>query len=250
MVKSEVIAHEPPPDQIGDEPVSIGDILEDTNLVSRDKSNGVHHMLFVNDVAKDKVIEHEDGNLPLHGGDFTHSDKTEEASTNISTEPTLLSLKECSQMESEPVHISESNQGSFHENAGQLLCVPVGLSSSSMETVSTTQNEPQAVMDNRATQEYPEELGVCLVLHDSTTRENDGDEVVEVSHEKQEEASLKVAGVDDNETMKAYRSGGVDPHGNQPGQEDPVFLREGPDIHVGSILNVTQLKSMWVTSGT
>ncbi|KAF8379745.1 hypothetical protein HHK36_029193 [Tetracentron sinense] len=58
--------------------------------------------------------------------------------------------------------------------------------------------------------------------------------------------------------MKAYRSGGADPHGNQPGdlyasikvQEDPIFLREGPDIHVGSVLNVTQLKSMWVTSGT
>ncbi|KAF8398454.1 hypothetical protein HHK36_017382 [Tetracentron sinense] len=55
-------------------------------------------------------------------------------------------------------------------------------------------------------------------------------------------------GVDDNETMKVYRSGGADPDGNQPGdlyvtikvQEDPVFRREGPDIHVDAALNVTQ----------
>ncbi|XP_031398108.1 chaperone protein dnaJ GFA2, mitochondrial isoform X2 [Punica granatum] len=55
-------------------------------------------------------------------------------------------------------------------------------------------------------------------------------------------------GVDDNETMKVYRSGGADPDGNQPGdlyvtikvREDPVFRREGADIHVDSVLSVTQ----------
>ncbi|KAK4801859.1 hypothetical protein SAY86_000062 [Trapa natans] len=55
-------------------------------------------------------------------------------------------------------------------------------------------------------------------------------------------------GVDDNETMKVYRNGGADPDGNQPGdlyvtikvQEDPVFRREGADIHVDAILSVTQ----------
>ncbi|XXG88087.1 hypothetical protein AAC387_Pa12g0346 [Persea americana] len=55
-------------------------------------------------------------------------------------------------------------------------------------------------------------------------------------------------GVDDNETIKLYRSGGADPEGNQPGdlyvtikvREDPVFRREGPDIHVDAVLSVTQ----------
>ncbi|KAH7850531.1 hypothetical protein Vadar_034411 [Vaccinium darrowii] len=47
-------------------------------------------------------------------------------------------------------------------------------------------------------------------------------------------------GVDDNETLKVHRSGGADPDGNRPGdlyvtikvREDPVFRREGADIHV------------------
>ncbi|XAR63418.1 hypothetical protein NMG60_11023340 [Bertholletia excelsa] len=55
-------------------------------------------------------------------------------------------------------------------------------------------------------------------------------------------------GVDDNETIKVYRSGGADPEGNQPGdlyvtlkiREDPVFRREGPDIHVDAVLNIAQ----------
>ncbi|KAK6933737.1 Heat shock protein DnaJ, cysteine-rich domain [Dillenia turbinata] len=55
-------------------------------------------------------------------------------------------------------------------------------------------------------------------------------------------------GVDDNEVMRVYRSGGADPDGNQPGdlyvtikvREDPIFRREGPDIHVDAVLNVTQ----------
>lgn len=55
-------------------------------------------------------------------------------------------------------------------------------------------------------------------------------------------------GVDDNETLKVYRSGGADPEGNQPGdlyvtirvRQDPVFRREGPDIHVDAVLSITQ----------
>ncbi|KAK4748374.1 hypothetical protein SAY87_014960 [Trapa incisa] len=55
-------------------------------------------------------------------------------------------------------------------------------------------------------------------------------------------------GVDDKETMKVYRSGGADPDGNQPGdlyvtikvREDPVFRREGADIHVDAVLTVAQ----------
>ncbi|GFZ02771.1 gametophytic factor 2 [Actinidia rufa] len=55
-------------------------------------------------------------------------------------------------------------------------------------------------------------------------------------------------GVDDNETIKVYRSGGADPDGNQTGdlyvtikvREDPVFRREGPDIHVDAVLSITQ----------
>lgn len=55
-------------------------------------------------------------------------------------------------------------------------------------------------------------------------------------------------GVDDNETLKMSRSGGADPDGNQPGdlyitikvREDPIFRREGPDIHVDTVLSITQ----------
>ncbi|XP_058088170.1 chaperone protein dnaJ GFA2, mitochondrial-like [Magnolia sinica] len=55
-------------------------------------------------------------------------------------------------------------------------------------------------------------------------------------------------GVDDNETMRIYGSGGADPDGNRPGdlyvtvkvREDPVFQREGPDIHVDAVLSITQ----------
>ncbi|URD94397.1 chaperone protein [Musa troglodytarum] len=55
-------------------------------------------------------------------------------------------------------------------------------------------------------------------------------------------------GVDDNETIKVYRSGGADPDSNQPGdlyvtikvREDPVFRREKADIHVDAVLSITQ----------
>ncbi|WOK98321.1 chaperone protein dnaJ GFA2, mitochondrial isoform X2 [Canna indica] len=57
-----------------------------------------------------------------------------------------------------------------------------------------------------------------------------------------------VSGVDDNETIKIYRSGGADPESNQPGdlyvtikvREDPVFRRDKSDIHVDAVLSVTQ----------
>ncbi|KAL8500742.1 hypothetical protein ACS0TY_020361 [Phlomoides rotata] len=57
-----------------------------------------------------------------------------------------------------------------------------------------------------------------------------------------------VAGVDNNETIKIPRNGGADPDGNQPGdlyviikvREDPVFRREGADIHVDAVLSITQ----------
>ncbi|TXG55807.1 hypothetical protein EZV62_017120 [Acer yangbiense] len=55
-------------------------------------------------------------------------------------------------------------------------------------------------------------------------------------------------GVDNNETLKVFKSGGADPDGNQPGdlyvtikvREDPVFRREGSNILVDSVLSVTQ----------
>lgn len=57
-----------------------------------------------------------------------------------------------------------------------------------------------------------------------------------------------MAGVDDNETIKVFRSGGADPDGDQPGdlyvtikiREDSVFRREGPDIHVDAVLSISQ----------
>ncbi|MED6107972.1 hypothetical protein PIB30_019000 [Stylosanthes scabra] len=55
-------------------------------------------------------------------------------------------------------------------------------------------------------------------------------------------------GMDNNETLKINRSGGVDPDGDHPGdlyvtlkvREDPVFRREGSDIHVNAVLSITQ----------
>ncbi|KAG5222980.1 chaperone protein [Salix suchowensis] len=55
-------------------------------------------------------------------------------------------------------------------------------------------------------------------------------------------------GVDDNETMKIHKSGGADPEKKQPGdlyvtikvREDPVFRREGSNIHVDAVLSITQ----------
>uniref|UniRef100_A0A1D1YIA1 Chaperone protein dnaJ 1, mitochondrial n=2 Tax=Anthurium amnicola TaxID=1678845 RepID=A0A1D1YIA1_9ARAE len=55
-------------------------------------------------------------------------------------------------------------------------------------------------------------------------------------------------GVDDNETIRINRSGGADPEGDMPGDlyvklkvhQDPVFRRDGRDIHVDAVLSVTQ----------
>ncbi|XP_020582055.1 chaperone protein dnaJ GFA2, mitochondrial [Phalaenopsis equestris] len=55
-------------------------------------------------------------------------------------------------------------------------------------------------------------------------------------------------GVDDDDTIRVYGSGGADPEGNKPGdlyvtvkvRPDPVFRREKSDIHVDAVLNITQ----------
>ncbi|MED6136077.1 hypothetical protein PIB30_052608 [Stylosanthes scabra] len=55
-------------------------------------------------------------------------------------------------------------------------------------------------------------------------------------------------GIDTNETIRVYGSGGADPDGGQPGdlyvtikvREDPVFRREGSGIHVDAVLSMTQ----------
>ncbi|KAF5199030.1 Chaperone protein dnaj [Thalictrum thalictroides] len=55
-------------------------------------------------------------------------------------------------------------------------------------------------------------------------------------------------GIDDDATLKILRSGGADPVGNQPGdlyitvkvRKDPIFRREGADIHVKAVLSSTQ----------
>ncbi|KAL5714933.1 Chaperone protein dnaJ gfa2 [Ranunculus cassubicifolius] len=56
------------------------------------------------------------------------------------------------------------------------------------------------------------------------------------------------AGIDNNETLRVSRSGGTDPDGRKPGdlyvitsvRRDPVFRREGSDIHVDAVLSFTQ----------
>eukprot|EP00252_Welwitschia_mirabilis_P003265 TRINITY_DN1336_c0_g1_i1.p1 TRINITY_DN1336_c0_g1~~TRINITY_DN1336_c0_g1_i1.p1 ORF type:complete len:453 (+),score=100.76 TRINITY_DN1336_c0_g1_i1:356-1714(+) len=55
-------------------------------------------------------------------------------------------------------------------------------------------------------------------------------------------------GVDDGETLKMVGYGGDDPDGDQPGdlyvalkvREDPIFRREGADIHVDAVISFTQ----------
>ncbi|MQL87984.1 hypothetical protein Taro_020518 [Colocasia esculenta] len=56
--------------------------------------------------------------------------------------------------------------------------------------------------------------------------------------------SFYCAGVDNDETIRINRGGGADPEGDMPGDlyvhQDPVFRREGRDIHVDAILSITQ----------
>ncbi|KAH9620350.1 hypothetical protein KSS87_013722 [Heliosperma pusillum] len=60
--------------------------------------------------------------------------------------------------------------------------------------------------------------------------------------------SIISVGVANDETIKVSRSGGADPDGYGPGdlyviikvREDPVFRREGSDIHVDAVLSITQ----------
>ncbi|PIA28213.1 hypothetical protein AQUCO_07200096v1 [Aquilegia coerulea] len=55
-------------------------------------------------------------------------------------------------------------------------------------------------------------------------------------------------GIDNSQQIKISRKGGADPEGNQPGdlyvtikvQADPVFRREGTDLHVDAVLSITQ----------
>ncbi|KAK9944775.1 hypothetical protein M0R45_010325 [Rubus argutus] len=55
-------------------------------------------------------------------------------------------------------------------------------------------------------------------------------------------------GIDDNDTMRVFSNGGADPDGNKPGdlyvtikvREDPVFRREGANIHVDAVLSISQ----------
>ncbi|KAL8138064.1 hypothetical protein V2J09_004065 [Rumex salicifolius] len=55
-------------------------------------------------------------------------------------------------------------------------------------------------------------------------------------------------GVDNNETIRVSRSAGADPDGYEPGdlyvtikvKDDPVFRREGSNIHVDAVLSITQ----------
>ncbi|MCL7037921.1 hypothetical protein MKW94_010754 [Papaver nudicaule] len=57
-----------------------------------------------------------------------------------------------------------------------------------------------------------------------------------------------MAGIDDFDTLKIYGSGGSDPSGHQSGdlyvtvkvRKDPIFQREGRDIHVNASLSIVQ----------
>ncbi|RZC77401.1 hypothetical protein C5167_001630 [Papaver somniferum] len=57
-----------------------------------------------------------------------------------------------------------------------------------------------------------------------------------------------MAGIDDSETLQVYRRGGSDPDGHRHGdlfvavkvRKDPIFRREGPDIHVNASLSINQ----------
>ncbi|KAH9325560.1 hypothetical protein KI387_005738, partial [Taxus chinensis] len=57
-----------------------------------------------------------------------------------------------------------------------------------------------------------------------------------------------MAGIENGETLRVFGRGGADPEGGQPGdlfvtikvREDPVFRREGADIHVDESISFTQ----------
>ncbi|KAI3869377.1 hypothetical protein MKW92_034979 [Papaver armeniacum] len=61
-----------------------------------------------------------------------------------------------------------------------------------------------------------------------------------------------MAGIDDSETLRVYRRGGSDPDGHQHGDlyvavkvcKDPIFRREGPDIHVNASLSINQVPTL------
>ncbi|KAH9292848.1 hypothetical protein KI387_041968, partial [Taxus chinensis] len=56
------------------------------------------------------------------------------------------------------------------------------------------------------------------------------------------------SGIENGETLRVFGRGGADPEGGQPGdlfvtikvREDPVFRREGADIHVDESISFTQ----------
>ncbi|CAK7330743.1 unnamed protein product [Dovyalis caffra] len=98
-----------------------------------------------------------------------------------------------------------------------------------------------------------------FIEHSNRTLKNDSNEYTSFPAELFDNAGAYIKpslilhidilfGVDDNETMKIPRSGGADPENNQPGdlfvtikvREDPVFRREGSNIHVDAVLGITQ----------
>ncbi|XP_043717434.1 uncharacterized protein LOC122665370 isoform X1 [Telopea speciosissima] len=164
---------------VGDESASTGLVSEVINLACYNKLDGVHDLPPGNGSVSNEVMH------------FTHLDKEEETITEMSREPSSFVMHGCSQMTSEPVPTSELEQLAAHDRAGELLPETLRQSPSSMETVSKgCQNEPQAVMDDKPTQEYSKELEGCA----SVSNGNDVAEVIGVPHEKCEGASLKFDG--------------------------------------------------------
>lgn len=159
-------------------------------MASCNKLDGIHHLLPGKGVTPDKFVEHkEDEKLSSCVGEATHLGKKEETIADISTEPNLLVVKEFS------LPASELEQCVVPDGVGELLSERAGQLSSSLETVSIEcQNEPQAVIGTKAAQEYSEELEGRPIIHDLVLKENDGAEVIGVSHETHEEASLKKSG--------------------------------------------------------
>ncbi|XP_042511571.1 uncharacterized protein LOC122086670 isoform X2 [Macadamia integrifolia] len=171
---------------VGDESASTGLVSEVTKLASYNKLDGVH------DLPSGNVIEQkEDEPSEACIREFTHLDKKEETVTEMSREPNSFVIDGCSRMTSEPVPTSELEHLAAHDSAGELVPETLGQSPSSVETVSKgCQDEPQAVMDDKPTQEFSKELEGCA----SVSNGSDVAEVIGVPHEKCEGASLKFDG--------------------------------------------------------
>uniref|UniRef100_A0A5B6ZKG5 Agenet-like domain-containing protein n=1 Tax=Davidia involucrata TaxID=16924 RepID=A0A5B6ZKG5_DAVIN len=161
------------------EPALVG-TLETTNLRSNNTSDGVPS-LSGSGATADEVTDHsEEQKSPLLVEGFMHLDKKEETKVEVLTEASLSTLKECSDGASAPGPVSEVEKGVSSDSAIQLLQDSVDQPLPMVETCNTESRNEQAAVANEVSQEGSKKLEVCLVLCDSTVKEDNNAEAVVV----------------------------------------------------------------------